>query len=51
MDAGRLLVILGYGEETRNTTMPRAVEAAGEIDAAVIGEPTNLDFAVAQRGS
>ena len=50
MDAGRLLVILGYGEETKNTTMGAAVEAAGEIDAAVIGEPTSLDFAVAQRG-
>ena len=47
---GRLLVILGYGEETRHTTMERAVAAAGEIDAAVVGEPTNLDFAVAQRG-
>jgi acetylornithine deacetylase len=47
---GRLLVILGYGEETRHTTMERAVEAAGEIDAALVGEPTNLDFAVAQRG-
>jgi acetylornithine deacetylase len=50
MDAGRLLVIFGYGEETRNTTMDRAVEAAGEIDAAVVGEPTNLDIAIAQRG-
>lgn len=50
MDAGRLLVILGYGEETKNTTMGAAVEAIGGIDAAVIGEPTSLDFAVAQRG-
>jgi acetylornithine deacetylase len=50
MDAGRLLVILGYGEETKNTTMERAVEAAGGIEAAVIGEPTNLNIAVAQRG-
>jgi acetylornithine deacetylase len=49
-DTGRLLVILGYGEETRHTTMERAVEAAGSIDAALIGEPTNLDLAVAQRG-
>jgi len=48
--AGRLLVILGYGEETRHTTMERAVAAAGPIDAALVGEPTNLDFAVAQRG-
>lgn len=48
--AGRLLVILGYGEETRNTTMPNAVQRAGRIDAAVIGEPTNLEFAIAQRG-
>ena len=49
-DSGRLLVLLGYGEETKNTTMGAAVKAAGRIDAAVIGEPTNLDFAVAQRG-
>ena len=47
---GRLLVILGLGEETRHTTMPAAVAAAGPIDAAVVGEPTNLDIAVAQRG-
>ena len=50
LERGRLLVILGYGEETRNTTMPQAVQRSGPIDAAVIGEPTNLDFAVAQRG-
>jgi acetylornithine deacetylase len=47
---GRLLVILGYGEETKHTTMERAVERAGSIDAAIVGEPTNLDFATAQRG-
>jgi acetylornithine deacetylase len=50
MDAGRLVVLFGFGEETRSTTMGSAREAAGEIDAAVIGEPTNLGFAVAQRG-
>jgi acetylornithine deacetylase len=49
-DTGRLLVLFGYGEETKHTTMERAVEAAGPIDAAVVGEPTNLDLAVAQRG-
>jgi acetylornithine deacetylase len=47
---GDLLVILGYGEETKHTTMGTAVTRLGRIDAAVIGEPTNLDFAVAQRG-
>jgi acetylornithine deacetylase len=47
---GRLLVLFGYGEETKHTTMERAVAHAGPIDAAVVGEPTNLDFAVAQRG-
>jgi acetylornithine deacetylase len=47
---GRLLVILGYGEETKRTSMPEAVASVGQIDAAVVGEPTNLDFAVAQRG-
>ena len=47
---GRLVVLLGLSEETRDTTMPRLVERAGAIDAAVVGEPTNLDFAIAQRG-
>jgi acetylornithine deacetylase len=49
-ETGRLLVLLGYGEETKHTTMERAVQAAGGIDAAIVGEPTNLEFAVAQRG-
>ena len=48
--AGELVVVLGYGEETKNTSMPRAVAAHGPFDAAVVGEPTNLDIAVAQRG-
>lgn len=48
--AGRLVVILGYGEETKDTTMGRAVERVGPIDGAVVGEPTNLNVAVAQRG-
>ena len=30
--------------------MEAAVSTAGPIDAAVVGEPTNLDIAVAQRG-
>ncbi|MGB7211972.1 MAG: M20/M25/M40 family metallo-hydrolase [Gemmatimonadales bacterium] len=47
---GRLVVLLGYGEETRHTSMPALVERAGQVDAAVVGEPTNLDVAVAQRG-
>lgn len=47
---GRLVVLLGYGEETRNTSMPRLVARTGPIDGAVVGEPTNLEAAVAQRG-
>ena len=47
---GRLLVLLTLGEESRNPSMPRAVVRAGPIDAAVIGEPTGLNLAVAQRG-
>jgi acetylornithine deacetylase len=50
LGVGRLIVLLGYGEETKHTTMERAVETAGPIAAAVVGEPTNLEFAVAQRG-
>jgi acetylornithine deacetylase len=47
---GRGLGIFSYGEETRNATMPMAVERAGRLDAALVGEPTNLEFSVAQRG-
>lgn len=47
---GRLIAIFGYSEETRDTSMPRALLRCGPIDAAVVGEPTSLDFAVAQRG-
>ncbi len=48
--SGVLLCIFGYGEETRNTSMPVAAERAGPLAAAVVGEPTNLAAAVAQRG-
>ena len=42
-------MILGYGEET--STPPWARRRDGRrIDAAVVGEPTNLEVAVAQRG-
>lgn len=47
---GRALAIFSYGEETRDATMPAALALAGAVDAAVIGEPTNLQFAIAQRG-
>jgi acetylornithine deacetylase len=47
---GTLLVILGYEEETKHTTLGTAVERLGRIDAAVVGEPTNLEPAIAQRG-
>lgn len=47
---GRALAIFSYGEETRNATMPEAVKRAGRLDAALVGEPTNLQFAIAQRG-
>jgi len=50
LPAGTLLGIFGYGEETRNTTMAEAAKRAGRIDAAVIGEPTSLEVAIAQRG-
>ncbi len=47
---GRLLVLFGHSEETRDTTMGKAVEQVGRLDAAIVGEPTNLQVAVAQRG-
>ncbi len=47
---GSLLVVFGLGEETKNTSMGRAVASLPPITAAVVGEPTNLQIAVAQRG-
>jgi acetylornithine deacetylase len=47
---GMLMVVLGLGEETKNTSMGRAVASLPPITAAVVGEPTNLAIAVAQRG-
>jgi acetylornithine deacetylase len=47
---GRVIGLFTYGEETRNATMPDAIQKAGRLDAALVGEPTNLQFAVAQRG-
>jgi acetylornithine deacetylase len=47
---GHLFVILGFCEETRESTMAAAVAGCGPIDAAVVGEPTSLEFATAQRG-
>lgn len=48
--AGRLVVLLGYGEETRDATLGALLAAAEPVDAAVVGEPTGLDLAIAQRG-
>jgi acetylornithine deacetylase len=47
---GRLQLLLGYGEETKHTSMPELAARAGKLEAAVVGEPTNLQAAVAQRG-
>lgn len=47
---GTLVVILGLGEETKNTSMGRAVATVPPISATVVGEPTNLEIAIAQRG-
>jgi acetylornithine deacetylase len=49
--AGRLVVLATYSEETRDTSMPTALERLGEPpDAAVVGEPTSLQPCIAQRG-
>jgi acetylornithine deacetylase len=49
--AGRLVVLATYSEETRDTSMPEALRRLGVApEAAVVGEPTGLEPAVAQRG-
>ncbi len=49
--AGDLVVLATFGEETRNTTMPAALRALERPPhAAIVGEPTGLEPAIAQRG-
>ncbi|HSO22051.1 MAG TPA: M20/M25/M40 family metallo-hydrolase [Chondromyces sp.] len=49
--AGRLVVLATYAEETRDTSMPQALQRFGASpDAAVVGEPTSLEPCIAQRG-
>jgi len=48
---GRLVVLATNSEETRDTTMPEALVRLGAPpDFAVVGEPTGLEPATAQRG-
>ncbi|MEE4273809.1 MAG: M20/M25/M40 family metallo-hydrolase [Thermoanaerobaculales bacterium] len=49
--AGELIVLATYSEETRDTSMPRALQRLGTTpDAAIVGEPTSLEPCIAQRG-
>jgi len=49
--SGSVTVLATFGEETRHTSMPEALERLEERPtAAVVGEPTGLEPAVAQRG-
>ncbi len=48
---GRLALLATYSEETRDSTMGRALERLGaRPDAAVVGEPTGLKPCTAQKG-
>jgi acetylornithine deacetylase len=48
---GRLVVLASYSEETRDTSMPRALERFDTPPtAAIVGEPTSLQPCIAQRG-
>lgn len=48
---GRLVVLATFSEETRDTTMPEALKRLGAPpDSAIVGEPTSLAPAIAQRG-
>lgn len=47
---GRAMGLFTFGEETRDATMPAAVGRIDRLDAAIVGEPTNLQVAIAQRG-
>ncbi|NLH49672.1 MAG: M20 family metallo-hydrolase [Myxococcales bacterium] len=47
---GNLLGLLSIGEEGFDPSLPRLLKFAGGIDAAVVGEPTRMNIANAQRG-
>lgn len=50
LPAGRLVGILSVGEEGNHPSLPGLLEKIGPVDAGVVGEPTGMDIAVAQRG-
>ncbi len=47
---GQFLGVLSVGEEGNDPSLPRLLEDIGPVDAAIVGEPTNMDIATAQRG-
>ena len=48
---GKLVVLATYGEETKNSSMPLALTfLETSPDAVIIGEPTNLQVCIAQKG-
>jgi len=50
IDCGRMVVCLSIGEEGNDPSLPRLLQSLGSIDAAIIGEPTNMQIAISQLG-
>ncbi len=49
-ECGELVVALSIGEEGNDPSLPRLLKKLGSFQGAVVGEPTNLDIAISQRG-
>lgn len=47
---GRLLGVLSIGEEGDDPSLPKILTGLGPITAGIVGEPTGMNIAVAQRG-
>jgi acetylornithine deacetylase len=47
---GQWVGALSIGEEGNAPSLPRLLDKIGPVDAAVVGEPTQMDIATAQRG-
>lgn len=47
---GRLVGVLSIGEEGDDPSLPRLLSGLAPIDAGIVGEPTGMNLAVAQRG-
>lgn len=50
LPAGELVLALSIGEEGNHPSLPKLLARIGPVDAAIVGEPTQMQIATSQRG-